>query len=64
LRGFSEYVRLHGGKAMMLGVVEDNRRAYRFWQKMGFEVVRKTEPRRFGKKIQSVYVMRRVTASG
>lgn len=62
LRGFSEYVRMRGGKAMMLGVVEDNRRAYRFWQKMGFEVVRKTEPRRFGKKMQTVYVMRRVIA--
>ena len=64
LRGFSEYVRLHGGKTIMLGVVEDNRRAYRFWQNMGFEVMRKTEPRRFGKKMQPVYVMRRVTAWG
>jgi ribosomal protein S18 acetylase RimI-like enzyme len=54
LRGFSEYVRLRGGKAIMLGVVEENRRAYLFWQKMGFEVVRKTEPRPFGKKMQPV----------
>jgi len=28
---------------------------------MGFEVVRKTEPRPFGKKMQTVYVMQRKT---
>jgi len=62
LRSFSEYVRLRGGKAIMLGVVEENRPAYLFWQKMGFKVVRKTEPRPFGKKMQMVYVMQRTTA--
>ena len=62
LRGFSEYVRLRGGKAIMLGVVEENRRAYQFWQRMGFGMVRRTEPRRFGKKMQPVYVMRRMIA--
>jgi hypothetical protein len=43
----------------MLGVVEDNLHAYRFWSNNGFEMVRKTEPRLFGKKNQSVFVMRR-----
>jgi ribosomal protein S18 acetylase RimI-like enzyme len=43
----------------MLGVVEENRAAYQFWQKLGFELVRKTEPRLFGRKTQAVYVMRR-----
>ena len=61
VRGFSGYVRLRGGKAIMLGVVEDNKGAFRFWQKMGFVVVRKTEPRRFGRKMQPVYVMQRKT---
>ena len=57
--GFTEYVRLEKGRAIMLGVVEENRAAYRFWQQMGFELVSQTEPLIFGKKIQTVYVMRR-----
>jgi GNAT superfamily N-acetyltransferase len=59
LRAFAEWVRSQGGSAIMLGVVEDNQRAYRFWQQAGFELVRKTEPRPFGKKTQVVLVMRR-----
>jgi ribosomal protein S18 acetylase RimI-like enzyme len=59
LQGFSEHVFSNGGKDIMLGVVEDNERACRFWQQMGFTVVRKTEPRQFGKKMQTIYVMRR-----
>jgi len=62
VQGFSEYVRLEQGTSMMLGVVEENRSAYRFWQQVGFELVRQTEPRPFGKKIQRVYVMRREVA--
>jgi ribosomal protein S18 acetylase RimI-like enzyme len=34
----------------MLGVVEENQAAYEFWQRLGFEFVRQTEPRQFGKK--------------
>lgn len=59
VQGFAETVQANGGQAIMLGVVEDNRRAYQFWQRMGFEEVRKTEPRQFGDKIQVVAVMRR-----
>jgi len=59
IRSFKDYVHLQQGKVIMLGVVEDNLAAYRFWQKQGFELVRQTEPRRFGKKTQTVYVMRR-----
>jgi GNAT superfamily N-acetyltransferase len=57
---FVEQVRGHGGQSVMLGVVEDNRRAYRFWSRNGFEMVRKTDPRTFGKKVQSVFVMKRM----
>lgn len=59
LEALIEYARGNGGKAVMLGVVEDNLLAFRFWSKNGFEMVRKTEPRLFGKKNQSVFVMRR-----
>lgn len=43
----------------MLGVVEENTLAYTFWQNLGFEFIRETEPRHFGKKFQKVYVMRK-----
>ncbi|HMB25334.1 MAG TPA: GNAT family N-acetyltransferase, partial [Anaerolineales bacterium] len=59
VQSFFEYVRSEQGAAVMLGVVEENKSAYRFWQQMGFELVRQTEPRTFGKKTQSVYVMRK-----
>jgi ribosomal protein S18 acetylase RimI-like enzyme len=53
-----EYIRSEQGSSVMLGVVEENRSAYRFWQQMGFKLVRQSEPRSFGKKLQVVYVMR------
>jgi ribosomal protein S18 acetylase RimI-like enzyme len=56
--GFAEYVRSSGGQAIMLGVVEENRRAHKFWNRLGFKLVRKTEPRQFGDKIHTVNVMR------
>ena len=56
---FSDYVRSNQGTSIMLGVVEDNHAAYSFWQQLGFELVRQTEPRPFGKKMQTVYVLRR-----
>jgi len=57
LKGFTEYVKMNGGKAIMLGVVEDNEHAYQFWSKMGFEFIRDTEPRSFGNKTQTVHIM-------
>jgi ribosomal protein S18 acetylase RimI-like enzyme len=62
VQSFCEYARSEQGAAVMLGVVKENRAAYRFWQQVGFEQVRQTEPRSFGKKTQSVYVMRRALA--
>jgi ribosomal protein S18 acetylase RimI-like enzyme len=58
--GFVEYIKADGGKAIMLGVVEENERAYLFWNRMGFELVRKTEPRQSGDKTQTVSIMGRV----
>ena len=59
IQAFSEYVHANQGTAIMLGVVEENRAAYRFWQGLGFELVRQTEPRTFGRKTQKVYIMQR-----
>ena len=64
LHGFVEYVRLSGAEAIMLGVVEENTLAYKFWKRMGFEFVRKTEPRKFGNKTQTVNIMRRSLSDG
>jgi len=59
VQSFCEYVHSEQGTAIMLGVVEENRSAYHFWQGQGFESVRQTEPRSFGRKTQKVYVMRK-----
>jgi GNAT superfamily N-acetyltransferase len=60
--GFIEYARTSGAQAIMLGVVEENKLAYKFWNRMGFELVRKTEPRQFGNKTHVVNIMRRTLA--
>jgi ribosomal protein S18 acetylase RimI-like enzyme len=59
MEAFSEYVFSKQGTFIMLGVVEENQTAYRFWHQLGYELVRQTEPRTFGRKTQKVYVMRR-----
>jgi ribosomal protein S18 acetylase RimI-like enzyme len=56
---FCDHVRSAKGNAVMLGVVEENQPAFQFWKRQGFELVRTTEPRPFGKKIQKVLVMRK-----
>jgi hypothetical protein len=60
VEGFVEHVRASRVQAIMLGVVEENKLAYKFWSRMGFEFVLKTEPRQFGGKTQTVNVMRRM----
>ncbi len=59
IQGFVDYVRASGAQAIMLGVVEENIRASKFWTRMGFELVRETEPRQFGNKMQRLKIMRR-----
>jgi GNAT superfamily N-acetyltransferase len=48
-----------GARSIGLAVVEANERAYRFWQRMGFGLVRTTPLRRFGQKEHAVRYMRR-----
>jgi len=59
VQSFCEYVHAQKGTSIMLGVVEENRSAYHFWQGQGFELVRQSEPRLFGRRTQVVYVMRK-----
>lgn len=53
------YAQTSGAQTLMLGVVEDNERATKFWMRLGFEYVRQTEPQQFGEKTQRVNVMRK-----
>lgn len=59
IAAFVDFVQSQGGTALMLGVVEENKAAYRFWHGRGFSLVRITEPRTFGSKTQRVFVMQR-----
>ncbi len=59
LESFSKYVRSNNGIVIMGGVVENNDLARKFWLREGFQLVRKTEPSQFGRKMQAVLVMRR-----
>jgi GNAT superfamily N-acetyltransferase len=56
---FAGYAAGQGAAALMLGVVEENLAALAFWQRMGFTIQSKTEPRPFGQKLQCVYRLRR-----
>ena len=58
-RGFERWVLERGASYISLVVIEANEPGFRFWKKMGFEVVRKTPPRQYGVKIHEVYVLRR-----
>ncbi len=58
-QGFTDYIRTNHGREIMLGVVENNQSAYKFWTRMGFELVRVTEPQQFGNKTQTVSILRR-----
>jgi len=57
-RAFEDWAARSGASCIMLGVVEQNEKAFRFWQRLGFEVVEKRSPTRFGQKEQTVVVMR------
>lgn len=57
---FENWVAAQGVKQVSLSVVEANELGLRFWKSLGFEVIRKTEPRQFGNKTHTIYVMSRI----
>jgi ribosomal protein S18 acetylase RimI-like enzyme len=61
VESFAEAVASQGGTLIMLGVVEENSAALRFWQALGFKLQSVSEPRHFGQKMQAMYVMQRAT---
>lgn len=57
IQGFIDFARKSGVHYIMLGVVEENKRAFQFWSKVGCSLVRETEPQKFGDKTQVVKIM-------
>lgn len=58
-QAFEQWAVQHGACYIGLGVVEQNTRASVFWQRLGFEVVEKRLPKRYGNNDNVVVVMRR-----
>jgi ribosomal protein S18 acetylase RimI-like enzyme len=64
LDGFDDYVRARDSKKIMLGVVEENEKAFSFWKKMGYKFIYQREPQEFGNKIHKVNIMSRELPGG
>ena len=56
---FERYVTEQRADRVMLSVVEANARGFRFWQRQGFDEVRKTESQTFGSKTHTLFVMKK-----
>jgi RimJ/RimL family protein N-acetyltransferase len=57
LAWFESFAATHGAQKIMLSVVEVNEAGRKFWERAGFQHVRRTEPRAFGSKMHCVDVM-------
>jgi GNAT superfamily N-acetyltransferase len=57
-QSFEHWARQKGARRIFLGVLEENQKAYQFWQSLGFEVVERQIPRQFGNKDHTVIVMK------
>jgi RimJ/RimL family protein N-acetyltransferase len=62
-RAFEAWVSQQGAQRVYLGVLEQNQRAYQFWNRMGFEALEKRPARRFGNVEHVVIVMLRTLTS-
>jgi ribosomal protein S18 acetylase RimI-like enzyme len=58
-REFESWALRSGARSIGLGVVEQNKKAYHFWEQLGFELIEKRPPKQFGNKENVVLVMRR-----
>lgn len=47
----------HHAQYMRIGVVTQNEKALNFWQKIGYQEIKRTEPRRFGNRENIVVVL-------
>ncbi|MGB3693154.1 MAG: GNAT family N-acetyltransferase [Spirulinaceae cyanobacterium] len=58
-RAFEHWIAAQGISQISLVALEENKLGLQFWQKMGFEVIRKTPPRQYKAKTHEVYVLSR-----
>jgi GNAT superfamily N-acetyltransferase len=56
-QAFEHWVSQLGAENILLGVIEENENASRFWQGLGFEVIEKQPPRRVGDKEHIIITM-------
>lgn len=59
-QAFEQWAMRRGARQIGLGVVEQNTRAYDFWQRLGFEEQERRPPKRYGNKENVVIVMKRM----
>lgn len=57
-QAFVTWVTTQGAGRLELAVITTNLRACHFWQRQGFEIVRTTPPRAFGKLHHDLHLMR------
>ncbi|OKH55848.1 GNAT family N-acetyltransferase [Calothrix sp. HK-06] len=58
-KAFEHWVSAQGVQQISLCAIEANEAGLRFWKKMGFEIVRKTPPKKFVIHTHALYVMSR-----
>ena len=58
-QGFENWLSLQGAKQVSLCAIEPNETALKFWKSLGFEIIRKIEPRKYGNKMHAAYVLSR-----
>lgn len=56
---FEKWISTHKALHISLLVIEANKPARKFWQDLGFQIIRKTDPKAFGKKAHNVLVLKR-----
>ncbi len=59
-KAFESWVLAQGIHQISLVVIKPNKLGLEFWQRMVFEVIRKTPPRQYKAKIHEVYVLHRL----
>jgi GNAT superfamily N-acetyltransferase len=56
-QSFEHWVGQQGARRIYLGVIEENQKAFRFWQRLDFEIIETQTSRQFGKLSHVVVVM-------
>jgi RimJ/RimL family protein N-acetyltransferase len=57
---FTRWVASQSAKRLELAVITTNERAYRFWKAQGFDIIRTTDPKPYGRNYHRLHVMRRL----